>query len=506
MGGKLATPHVIRSQRRKVSRLIRRRRLISEMLERRYLLAAGVGDDNFAVGDQLREYRLAIAATAEYTSYFGDQASAFAAIQDTVASLNEIFVQELSIEFDLISDTRSVFTDSATDGYTNGFVSSMLFENTPILDGIYTNASYDIGHVFGQGSGGGLAWLSSVNSPTEKGRGVSTSTNPFGANFVNLVAHEIGHQFGALHTFNASAFAGGGQARNASSAYEVASGSTLMSYAGVVDNPGDNLQQFSDSMFHAASFEQIEEFVNADGAASTTTTIDNSIPTIDAGIDFTIPAGTPFVLEATGTDADSDTLTYSWDQLDLASSIQGLPVFDTGSGPLFRSFLPSSENQRVFPRLPDLLNNVDTNAIGEALPTMTRDVNFRVTARDGRGGVNSDDVRISVVDTDDPFMVVSPNTAVTWTGGATETILWDVAGTDDHGINAATVAIDLSLDGGYTYPISLASAEPNDGEATIQVPNINVADARLRIRGEGNIFFDVSDSNFMINANTLIQV
>ena len=76
--------------------------------------------NHLAVGSELRHFRLAIAATAEYTAFHGGQASAFAEIQSVVDDLNQIFVPELAIRLDLVSDTNTVFTDPATDGYSNG--------------------------------------------------------------------------------------------------------------------------------------------------------------------------------------------------------------------------------------------------------------------------------------------------------------------------------------------------------------------------------------------------
>ena len=148
----------------------------------------------------------------------------------------------------------------------------------------------------------------------------------------------------------------------------------------------------------------------------------------------------------------------------------------------------------------DLLDNVDTVPLGELLPTRDRDLDFRVTVRDGKGGVNSADMQLDVRDTGQPFRLLSTNTAVTWTGGTSETVNWDVAGTDAHGINAAQVEIRLSADGGLSFPYLLATVN-NNGSAVIDVPNIDAANARLMVQGAGNVFFDVGDSNFSITAD-----
>ncbi len=457
---------------------------------------------NFSVGEQLRHYRLAVGATIEYTNFHGGELQALAAINEFVDDLNALYEPELAIHFDLVSGTNTIFTSSEGDTYSNGDLSSMLTQNQSVMDSVLGTANYDIGFVFGTtGSGGsGFAFLGVVGQSSFKARGGALSSNPQGSSWTLLVAHEIGHMFDGEHTFNGVAGSCSGN-RSAGTAYEPASGSTIMSYAGICGS--DNLQFQEDPMFHSASFDDIERYINGPSHAAphTTTTLNNEIPTVDAGSDYTIPAGTPFELTASGTDADStDILTYSWEQIDLGPS-QSLPLSDVGSGPLFRTFLPTTDPTRTFPRLPDLLSNVDTAPLGETLPTTTRTLQFRATVRDGNGGINSDDVRLNVVDTGSTFSVTAPNTGLTWMGGSSQTINWNVAGTTANGIDTSQVRILLSSDGGLTYPHLLAVTE-NDGNHDISVPNITTSQARIKIQGEGNIFFDVSDQNFAIEAST----
>ncbi|WP_442506608.1 reprolysin-like metallopeptidase [Novipirellula sp. SH528] len=496
-------PKAQKNRSKRTSSQLRRRRMMCESLEDRRLMTATIGN-NIGVGTQLNHYRLAIAATAEYTAYFGGQTGALAQVQSFVADINAVFEKEFAVHLDLVSGTNTLFTNAATDGYTNGDQSVMINENTPILNSVLGNAAYDIGHVLGTASsaGGGLAQLGSVNDTTGKGRGASVSQAPVGQGWFNVVIHELAHQFGAAHTFNANAFASAIGNRTASNAYEPASGSTLMSYAGI--SGADNLQSSSDPYFHAASFEQVQEFIAGAGTPNSTSPISNATPAVNGGSNYTIPAQTPFALTAVGSDTNAgDTLTYTWEQLDLGAAMS-LPLTDNGSSPLFRAFEPTTTATRVFPRLEDLVNNVNTAAIGEKLPTTTRSLNFRTTVRDGQNGVNSDDVLLNVVDTGTPFAVTSPNTATNWTGGTSQTIAWNVAGTTGNGINTADVGIDLSLDGGLTYPFVLAASTPNDGTETLTVPNFNASEARVRVRGIGNVFFDISDANFTITANASV--
>jgi subtilisin-like proprotein convertase family protein len=62
------------------------------------------------------------------------------------------------------------------------------------------------------------------------------------------------------------------------------------------------------------------------------------------------------------------------------------------------------------------------------------------------------------------------------------------------------VDIRLSTDGGFTYPIALSLNEPNDGSATISVPPGTTNTGRVMVKGSNNIFFDINNTNIIINA------
>lgn len=445
-------------------------------------------------GTQLRTYRLAVAATGEYTAFHGGTVLAGqAAIVTAINRVGGIYERDLSVRLELVANNDLlVYTDGSTDPYTNTDSSLLVTQNQTNIDAVIGNANYDIGHVFSTG-GGGLAYLGVVGYTDWKARGATGISNPTGDSFyVDYVAHEMGHQFNARHTFNVP-----DSNRDATAAYEPGSGSTIMAYAGLFG--ANNLQTHSDDYFHSKSFDEIIAFVDATiSTVGTRTSTGNNIPVVDAGANYTIPARTPFVLTATGSDPDGDTLTYCWEERDLGPA-QSLSDPDNGSSPLFRSFSPTTTPTRYFPRLANLLNN--TASVGEKLPTTNRMLNFRVTARDNRsggGGVNTDDVQLTVVDTGAPFQVTSPNSAVTWTGGTTQTVTWNVAGTTANGINASSVDILLSTDGGNTYSVLLASDTPNDGAQDIVVPNTASTTARIKVQPVENVFFDVSDYNFTV--------
>jgi hypothetical protein len=129
-------------------------------------------------------------------------------------------------------------------------------------------------------------------------------------------------------------------------------------------------------------------------------------------------------------------------------------------------------------------------------------LHFRLTARDGKGGTSSADTTLVLAKNAGPFLVTSPNTAVTYAAGSTQTISWTVAGTDIAPVNTANVKISLSVDGGHTYPYVLAESTPNNGSAQVTLPNSGTTQARVKIEAVGNIFFDVSNADFTIQDAT----
>lgn len=455
-------------------------------------------------GATLRTYRLACAVTGEYTQYHGGTVPlAMSAIVTTVNRVTGIYQQELSVRLQLVANNDSlVYTNGGTDPYSNEDGFAMLTENQSNVDAVIGSANYDIGHVFSTG-GGGIAGLGVVCG-ADKAEGVTGNENPVGDPFdVDYVAHEMGHQFGANHTFNGVAGSCAGN-RNASTAYEPGSGTTIMGYAGICDS--DDTQDHSDPFFHSASHEEITGFVTTGGGGSCAvqTPTTNTPPTVEAGPDYTIPKNTPFRLTASGNDVDGDPLTYCWEQQDLGPE-QAVSAADNGSSPIFRCWSPTQSPVRTFPRLSDLL--ASTTVIGEQLPVLARTMEFRCTVRDNRpsgGGVDSDDMAVTVDADSGPFRVTFPNTAQTLAGG--QLVTWDVAGTDWAPVSAANVDIMLSTNGGLAFSISLATAVPNDGSQGVVLPDIDNANARIMVMGSDNVFFDVSDADFTITPADDLQI
>jgi len=450
-------------------------------------------------GTKRRTYRLAVAATTEYTAFFGGTVSkGLAAIVTAINRINGIYEQEIAVRMMLVANNYLLVYTGA-DPYTNDDGEAMLDQNQANITAVIGNANYDIGHVFSTG-GGGIAGLGVACSASQKAWGVTGNPSPVDDPFyLDFVAHEMGHQLGANHTFNGNEHNCDGN-RHQSTSFEPGSGSTIMAYAGICKS--QDLQPHSDAYFHTASFDEIVAYTTEDGGSrcGTVTSTGNAPPvvTLPAG-GFTIPARTPFALTGAATDPDGDALTYNWEEYDTGVSPGGSPGIPTAA-PFFRSWPASTGPARIFPRLSDLL--AGTLAAGEVLPNASRTLRFRMTARDNRGGVDRAQVNFLVTTAAGPFVVTSPNTAVTWPGGSTQTVTWDVANTASAPVNCANVDILLSADGGQTFPTMLAAATPNDGTEAVTLPASATSTARIMVACSTSVFFDVSNADFTIGSAT----
>lgn len=452
-------------------------------------------------GENLKTYRLANAATGEYTSFHGGtRALGQAAIVTAINRVTGIYEVEVSARLVLVGNNdQLVFTNPGSDPYSNNNGGAMLSQNISTCNSIIGSSNYDIGHVFSTG-GGGVAYLGVVCRSNKAG-GVTGLPSPQGDSFyVDYVAHEMGHQFGANHCFNSSTSSCGGGNRSGAHAYEPGSASTIMGYAGICGS--DNIQNHSDAYFGSDSYDAIRSYI-ANGSGNNCdqqTNTGNSGPTVDAGPGYSIPVGTPFTLTATGSDPDGDTLTYSWEERDRGPSAR-LTDADDGQFPLNRSYTGTTSPSRTVPRLSTILANQTDKK--DRLPEVSRTYVWRVTARDNRaggGGVQFDQVTMTVVGSAGPFDATEPSGGEVWAGQGTVT--WDVANTSSAPINASEVDILLSTDNGQTFPTVLAANTPNDGSEMVTVPgNVQTTQARIKVQASDNIFFDINPGAFTIEAS-----
>jgi hypothetical protein len=453
-------------------------------------------------------YRLAVSATVEYVAAVGGGtvAGAQAAIVIAINRVNEIYQRDLGIQLMLVDDNEDLIENPGDDTFSNGDPFQMFIENQVWIDSTIGSSNYDIGHVFGT-AGGGLASLGSACDQDDKARGVSAIFPPINDPFwIDFVAHEIGHQLNADHSFNGSS-ASCSSGRNQATAFEPGSGSTIMAYAGICGV--EDIQNISDATFHAASIAQIDSFTKGEGSCYTripANPANPNDPLVSAIANRTIPADTAFTLVGVASDGDGDPLSYQWDQLDAGCPTDARSFgTDTGFNGLFRSYLPRSTARRHFPAMGTQLQGLYDDA--EVLPCNNRDINLRFTARDGRSGQGTADVRVTVQDTGAAFEVTNLKSGATIPKSTSFDVEWEVAGTTDAPISCDSVDIELlSFNAAFSrYSVLLLQTTFNDGSATVSVvPNTETHErARIRVACSKRFltdatFYDISDVTFMV--------
>lgn len=504
-----------------------------------------------ARGEIRKTYRMAFSTTVEYSQAFGCATAncqnpelnrVVTSINTWLNGLNTIYERELTVKFIMVNDTDAIFLTSDTyddrNADDNFRSEKMLNEVRNQLRDKVGESNYDIGHLFTNRTIGGVAGLNAVCDTSTSGSPIGAGTPPIagqrkggGYSVMNgivgnqsslaLFAHEVGHQLGANHSHNST------QGREQSNTqYEPGSGNTIMSYFGTT--PGDNLVGIKDLRFHGISYDQMTAWISTPvgGQCGTTNTTGNDPPMVSAGANYTIPRFTPFTLTAMGSDPnpnDQSNVTYAWEQFQAAGNAttyaqdttaasyeDALTDPTTTTRPIFRATVPMRGTSRTFPSLEYILNNANNPPDfvtgpfnqqlhpGEELPRVERTLKFRVTARDNVGGVNNSEMTVNVKGSAGPFTVNDPTG--TWTGGSTQTVTWNVANTGaGTAVNTANVRISLSTDGGLSFPTTLAHSTPNNGSASVFVPNnVITSTARIKVEAIDNIFFDISGTNFSI--------
>ncbi len=465
---------------------------------------------------RLRTFRLALACTGEYAKYHIDRAGlqngtdlqkktlVLSEMVVAINRINEVYENDLAISFQIIGNNdKIIYLDGATDPYSNNDGSALINENQTNIDNVIGTANYDIGHVFSTG-GGGLAALGSTCS-TSKAKGVTGTSNPVGDfYYFDFVAHELGHQLGANHSFNGDAGGCGGN-RNGATAVEPGSGSTIMAYAGLC--APQNVQGATDLYFHIISINEIWNFLQT-GAGSTcgnkiALTRNLNVPSANAGVDYTIPKSTAYVLKGTGSDADNDPITFTWEQMDNQVPVTVPPSDKSTTGAVYRSVKPTSTPKRFMPMLETVVGGT-VSSTWEVTPSVGRNINFLMTVRDNNaeaGQLATDNVIVTVTDLAGPFRVTSQNLANTvWEKNSTQTVTWDVAGTNANGINTTAVNILLSTDGGKNFNTVLKSNIPNDGSETIVAPQTGAVKCFVMVEAVNSIYYAVNTKSFSIGS------
>ncbi|WP_313804779.1 reprolysin-like metallopeptidase [Flavobacterium sp.] len=454
-----------------------------------------------------RQYRLAMACTVEYATFHVNAspqteandaekiATVLAAMNVTMTRVNGIYERDMSLRMNLVANNNTVIFVN-TDSFDNDNAGTLINQSQTVINGAIGNANYDIGHTVSTG-GGGLAGLGVVCVTGQKARGITGSPSPVGDPYdIDYVAHEIGHQFGGPHTFSSNDDTTGNcDAGNVSSAnaVEPGSGSTIMAYAGICE---ENVQSNSDSYFHAVSIASMNAHMIGTGNCAPQAANGNNAPVISPLSNYTIPRGTAFVLTGSATDANAGAaLTYCWEQTNAVAGTN-FPTAAQTTGPVYRSFSPTSSPSRYFPRFADVLSG-NLTPTWEVTPNVGRTLNFALTVRDNQTPTGGQTARanmtVTTVAAAGPFAVTAPAAGASWNTNSSQNIMWNVAGTTANGINTANVNILLSTDNGVTFNMLLANT-PNDGNQMVTMPSTAAPFCRIMVQAVGNVYYAITSS------------
>lgn len=467
----------------------------------------------------LRTYRVAIACTGEWGSSLnlggGTVQSAIDKMVSSLSYINAVYEKEVAVHLNLITNNdKLIFLEPVTDPYGNPTSGgATLGINTDVITGTVGRAAYDVGHVFTIGCTdvGGVAFLGSVCRGNKGGGVTCWYTSDIAYVNLRIVCHEMGHQFNASHTFSNC------NGNESATSYEPGSGTSIMSYSGLC---GGALNVESGNLphpnyFHTNSVERIYFYTRqAEGSTCGVQTATNNTfpePRILFPTGLSIPIRTPFFLRGDATDEQNDALTYNWEQYDAGGygPALGEPLLDQ-EGPLFKSVFPGNSPMRVVPTWNTVLTRANFERT-EVLPTVDRKITFRFNVRDnypGSGAVKTKEVYFNAVESAGPFKVTYPNvqTVDKLYSGSCNQIRWDVANTNKSPVNCQ--AVNIYLMPNRTNPnimIPLLMNTENDGEALVTVPDslVGMIRARIIIEAADNIFFDASDGDIRILADSV---
>lgn len=465
---------------------------------------------NVSIAD-IKTYRLALTATAEYTANQGGTAGARSSMVTSINRINPIFERDLGISLQLIDAPELIFSDPATDPFpAPNSPSQLMIDNGEFLASQNRLDEFDIGHVLSHktdsSGGSGVAFIKvacldeafdSTGSVIRglKAAGATTSSSPTGEIFdLVLLAHELGHQLGANHSFNSAKTTNCSNGRSAKAAVEPGSGSSIMSYNSLCGSD-DLPENPRDDFFHFASISQVVKYTRTDYGSNCGVIATTSLkPTADAGDDISIPANTPFILDGTASGGIA-----SWDQIDIGG-VSEVDV-DNGENAIIRHIIPTEEQDRYIPNLADLF--ADTSTMGEIMPTTTRELNFAYVVRDN--AIVSDKKLINVTDTNSVFSVTSQTSDQIFITNQSVEITWDTAKTELAPISCSNVDIHLIRENGVKN--ALLTSTPNDGTQRFIVPDSTpiLSNARVLVGCSGNSFFNISTGNITIEKGVPVE-
>ena len=439
----------------------------------RPVLAAEQAQPRIANTQVLRVYRLAMhipysTFTTEHFKEKLEKVETFWA--DTENFLNEIYLRDLGVRFEVLKDERLIIKDEAKETFRRTHRADYVMSNsTRVIGELIDENSYDVGISLVYTSSlkkgtRGLAYIEGVYQPNTKADAVAVLTK-------EVIAHEIGHLFGGRHTFSSHK----GSTAYDSEKTEQGSGTSVMSYG----SPRD--------FFSLSSIERIRKRLTEVPAKAhdKTFTIDhNKLKT-----HYTIPKGTFFQFYIPATDPDSEQLLYAVNQHDVRNGDED-PITQ------YTIYKPTTTNPVT---IKTEYNDSGTVVANSGLAhQVTGTFTFWLGISDAQPQQSADyivqydlaETKVTVKEGTPFEITTTPKNK--YKGGEKISLQWKV----DTAIFADTkVRVLLSDDLGKTFKHIVLAETANDGAEEVTLPNINTSKAVLKVEVIEGLAFALTDYN-----------
>lgn len=430
-----------------------------------------------------RIYRLAVAIDYSIfsTDFQSNDTEVSTFLANLEAFLNEIYERDLGVRFEIINNDKLIKKTSNTAFFNNKSQSTIVSESTSKINFEVGDSNYDVGIMLTKSTGsGGLAFVNGVYEKRKKAMATASSNN------MKIIAHEIGHLFGGIHTFSNERRKIGDNTEQTEKSF----GYSVMSY-GRDPLPRD--------FFSLSSIERIREklvmtpyydtpnrdfFIGTYKSTKSTDNIpygivlNNNSPIIDKTkikAEYIIPHNTFFQFYIPASDVDSgNTLQYMVQQRDVR-------MYSETTHP--ESITKYATYKAVDTNLVKFQN--EYNGVGallqdSSIENITGDFTFWIGVRDKANGQHTPYYDLAetkvMVKTGTPF-VFTNSFFQSYKGNDKITLKWNV----DNSIfpQDSKVRILLSDDFGKTFKHILVHQTENDGTEEITLPNIEIGNENV---------------------------